>query len=285
MTTEAGWYYAEGDPPGSVRRWNGTEWIGFPIMQPTAEGSTPGSTVGVKPFRPHAGQVGLTTIAVIVQLGLLATAAANLFYGVSLLQVAPYVTDFTQDGPDFVDQLPSGLATRFGLSALASQLLTFFTGVMFLIWFTLAYRNMSLWHRNRRAGYWPVLAWIVPFISLIRPMTMMMELAENSPRPDKRKDVSPIPVMVWWILWLLTQFGVMFFLTRDLDALASSLLTGLGTVNLLSVVSAGLAIWIVQQITDAQQGRRVPSPAQRELMRQEAEVAAFQRSQSADVTF
>jgi len=32
LTVEPGWYYAEGDPPGTVRRWNGQEWIGFPIL-------------------------------------------------------------------------------------------------------------------------------------------------------------------------------------------------------------------------------------------------------------
>jgi len=33
----AGWYHYQGDPPGTVRRWNGLEWIGSPIREPSAE--------------------------------------------------------------------------------------------------------------------------------------------------------------------------------------------------------------------------------------------------------
>jgi len=39
--TPAGWYPAEGDPPGTVRRWNGTEWIGFPVRDPSIPMSPP----------------------------------------------------------------------------------------------------------------------------------------------------------------------------------------------------------------------------------------------------
>jgi hypothetical protein len=29
-----GWYHAPGDPDGTVRYWNGTDWIGFPTRDP-----------------------------------------------------------------------------------------------------------------------------------------------------------------------------------------------------------------------------------------------------------
>lgn len=29
-----GLYYAEGDPPGTVRQWDGTQWVGGPVPQP-----------------------------------------------------------------------------------------------------------------------------------------------------------------------------------------------------------------------------------------------------------
>jgi len=35
--TEAGWYHAHGDPPGTVRPWNGTAWVGEPIQAPASE--------------------------------------------------------------------------------------------------------------------------------------------------------------------------------------------------------------------------------------------------------
>lgn len=33
----AGWYHQAGDPPGTVRRWTGLEWIGYPIQEPGAD--------------------------------------------------------------------------------------------------------------------------------------------------------------------------------------------------------------------------------------------------------
>ncbi len=38
-TQPAGWYYAQGDPPGTQRYWDGSSWVGGP--QPVA-GATPG---------------------------------------------------------------------------------------------------------------------------------------------------------------------------------------------------------------------------------------------------
>ena len=37
MSTAAGWYHAEGDPPNQIRYWNGTAWTGEPVAAPTAE--------------------------------------------------------------------------------------------------------------------------------------------------------------------------------------------------------------------------------------------------------
>ena len=37
--TEPGWYYADGDPPGTMRYWDGAQWIGEPTTsQPTYAG-------------------------------------------------------------------------------------------------------------------------------------------------------------------------------------------------------------------------------------------------------
>jgi len=34
--TAAGWYNAEGDPPGTTRYWDGTRWVGDPVHTPAA---------------------------------------------------------------------------------------------------------------------------------------------------------------------------------------------------------------------------------------------------------
>ena len=284
MTVAAGWYYAEGDPPGTVRRWNGVEWIGFATIRPTAEGTTPGNAVGVKPFEYPTGIVRLKGIAIAVQLSLLLIALASAVHGVTLLQLAPYANDLFDSNAQLTDQLPDGLAARFVLTSLGTQLLTLLTGILFVIWFVFAYRNMSLWHRNRRSLPWAFFAWVVPIIQIIRPMTMMLELAENSARPDRSDDLSPTPVITWWILWVFAQFGVLLFaFGGGIDDVASNILTGQGVLALLGAVAAGFAIYIVQGVTDAQEGRRHPSAAQREMMRQQAQVSAVHQSQATGI--
>lgn len=38
--TEPGWYYTDGDPPGTKRYWNGSQWVGDPTtQQPSYAGS------------------------------------------------------------------------------------------------------------------------------------------------------------------------------------------------------------------------------------------------------
>ncbi len=38
---QPGWYAAQGDPPGTVRWWDGAQWIGQPQVQPTVGASAP----------------------------------------------------------------------------------------------------------------------------------------------------------------------------------------------------------------------------------------------------
>jgi len=48
MTTPAGWYHGEGDPPGTQRYWNGSEWVGEPVLQ-VPPGPPPGGQAGTMP--------------------------------------------------------------------------------------------------------------------------------------------------------------------------------------------------------------------------------------------
>lgn len=46
--TAPGWYNAQGDPPGSQRYWDGTQWVGEPVFEPAP---SPGPTF-VAPLPP-----------------------------------------------------------------------------------------------------------------------------------------------------------------------------------------------------------------------------------------
>lgn len=289
MTVEPGWYYAEGDPPGTVRRWNGNEWVGFPVAPPNEDGTGTAkpATPATPRFQHVAGVVSLKGVAIAVQLCLIAVALANLVMAVSLVQIAPHATADSLETGEFVNNVPDGLAGRFALSSVASGLLTLLTGILFVVWFFLAYRNISLWHKTRRSLSWSVLAWLVPFVNLVRPMTMMLEIVEQSAPPNRKENPSPTPVVAWWFLWVFAQFGLIFVVTgsTDADELASNVLIAQGVGALLGVIAAGFAVYVVQGVTDAQEARRRPTAAQLELMRQEAEAAAFRSSQSHGIAY
>jgi len=288
MSVEPGWYYAEGDPVGTVRRWNGTEWIGFPVAPPNEDGTAAAQPATTTPrFQPVSGLVSLKGLAIAVQLTLIAVAISTIFVGVSLVQLAPYAGEAAADGVELSDRVPDGLAGRFATGTIVSGLLTLLCGLIFVVWFFLAYRNISLWHRTRRSLPWAVLAWIVPFVNLVRPMTMMLEIVEQSAPPNRNENPSPTPVAAWWILWVFAQFGLIFLAAggNDLESIASGALLAQGIGALLSVVAAGFAVYIVQGVTDAQEARGRPTAAQVEVMRQDAEAAAFRAGQSTGIAY
>jgi uncharacterized membrane protein YhaH (DUF805 family) len=45
--TPPGWYYAQGDPPGTQRYWDGAKWVGQPVTQPQAAPPPPSGPAGI----------------------------------------------------------------------------------------------------------------------------------------------------------------------------------------------------------------------------------------------
>ncbi len=64
---DAGWYHAQGDPAGTTRWWNGTEWVGDPAVTSTRSGdsaSGTNSTVPAAPLPPErSGMHGANQLA------------------------------------------------------------------------------------------------------------------------------------------------------------------------------------------------------------------------------
>ena len=52
MATPAGWYHATGDPVGSTRYWNGTQWQGDPVLNPPAADALAAITPQHRAARP-----------------------------------------------------------------------------------------------------------------------------------------------------------------------------------------------------------------------------------------
>ena len=137
------------------------------------------------------------------------------------------------------------------------------TAVLWLAWLHRAYGNLALigskrsrFARSRALGYW-----FIPFLNLVRPFQVMKDLwlrSESMNDSDAYDDLPAPPLLsAWWGLSL----------TRGLSALALTSLgqatstpsdlidiTDLGMlVNALGVVSALLAIGVVQGIDRRQQ--------------------------------
>lgn len=51
---QPGWYYAQGDPPGTHRYWDGAQWVGGP--QPVAAAGAPGYMPGGMPAPAYGGR-------------------------------------------------------------------------------------------------------------------------------------------------------------------------------------------------------------------------------------
>jgi len=273
MTAEPGWYPVEGDPPGTVRRWNGEAWIGFPTAlpgtsQPTAqpvaqiEGAhrrTDQFATATPRHVPDTRQARLGILAwfvyiplAITGIALIALGAGFAFVGATIdLDSASFELE-SEPAPQFDDDGSS----LFSIAVVAVVIITLIAGPLFVIWFALAYRNLRLWHKTKRAWAWSIFAWFVPFLNLVRPATMMLELVENSPRPDRRGEISPVPVIAWWLLWQLPSF---FVLLIALAAARSGELDGLTIAWGLAFVANGIAallgVYLVARVTASQDRR------------------------------
>ena len=58
-----GYYQAEGDPPGLVRQWDGTQWVGGPIPPPP---STAATAPGIGLPATNAASIGVRIGAVLI---------------------------------------------------------------------------------------------------------------------------------------------------------------------------------------------------------------------------
>jgi hypothetical protein len=142
------------------------------------------------------------------------------------------------------------------------------TVVVFLIWFSRAYKNLAaLGARDLRFSTgWAIGSWLVPILNLWRPKQITDDIwrASDPDAPPEqgsawRSSVVPGFLMVWWIVWILSSWvgnaaGRAAFDsgtaqdTRDADYvdIASSVA---------DIVAAALAVAVVLMLTRRQTSR------------------------------
>lgn len=82
--TAPGWYQGEGDPPGTQRYWDGTQWIGEPVYEPSAP-PVPPDPFGAPPL-PGSYAYGAPVTVAALPTGLKVTAIV-----LSVLKAIPLV--------------------------------------------------------------------------------------------------------------------------------------------------------------------------------------------------
>lgn len=225
----AGWYRVDGDPPGTMRRWNGVEWLGVPTM---LEAST--ETIGQQ--RRPLGRLAVSGVAaaVVSVIGFCLMALTMLALAISFHDGAQQVernyfaTGRIRDVGRIVDGLGDSVAVII--------LLVLITAVSFTSWVTnaaLASNAISGSHLGRRQfGGLGYLLYIVFFILFGVVYLVLLVLWRDSKSKSPRRKrvglfelvsktaaacrVGPIKVFVWWVLlWFPAVLGLGTLLWLD----------------------------------------------------------------------
>jgi Domain of unknown function (DUF4328)/Protein of unknown function (DUF2510) len=248
----AGWY-PDPENPSRSRYWSGTEWTWHrrgPGTPPPPPQYRPLGTLAWVVIMLLAAYFVVTTIGVVsdwLELELINRVAED--------QVA--VTQAEMDASD----------ARQNLIGILQVLIYLATGIIFIIWFRRAYRNLVAWGTEslRFEAGWTVGGWLVPFLNLVRPKQIMNDLwRATDPELPIQPGIAwkqvrvPLVVHAWWLLFLLSlAVGIVASnLRQEASTLqqfrGASIATLLGDVLILP--AAVLACLVVNQITQRQRG-------------------------------
>jgi Ca2+/Na+ antiporter len=180
---------------------------------------------------------------------------------------------------DLVDRVRSGSGTVTlheaqqadnTLSALsgAVTLLYLATGIVWIIWFYRARRNVEAWDASyqRHGPGWAIGGWICPVVSLWFPYVIAKDILDDTEETDPHRARQPRSrplLLAWWLSFV--ALALIPFVER---AQHPSTLDQLSTYTdiviagiVIRIVAACLAFGVVRQITNAQAARMaVPPP-------------------------
>jgi hypothetical protein len=125
-------------------------------------------------------------------------------------------------------------------------------GIVVIVWFWRAYKNLRSMGRASRGTGWAIACWIVPILNLFRPYQMMKELARESPRV--RGNEGAAATGLWWMLYVAAFLGgrAVSFLPEDtLDEIIRNDL--LRTAFVGAWVLAGVALLVNVRIVTRRQ--------------------------------
>lgn len=158
--------------------------------------------------------------------------------------------------------------TRQFIVGIAQLLLFIVTGIVWLVWFSRAYKNLpALGARNLRfKPGWAIGSWFVPFLNLVRPKAMTDDTWRASDPtapaiqegPYKGRRVSPV-LHAWWALFIISQLlGRIVFrwamAAETIEEIRSGNIAAM-LADVIDVPLTVLALLVVLQITRRQEER------------------------------
>ena len=159
----------------------------------------------MQPPSPLKGRSSLLVGALVA--GILVDAMALVFESIHLgiLQDLDAGVDVSADEVDASD-------VRTGIAYLGQSLTYIVTVIVFLTWFSRAYRNLprlGLFALRYTPG-WAIGSWFVPFLNLFRPKQIANDLwrgSEPAPGPKTLAQHPTVPALVhwWWAVWILSS--------------------------------------------------------------------------------
>lgn len=200
--------------------------------------------------------VSLRKRAKIATAGLFAICAVHLIDAGASVQAVRILTADAPVDPDDIDallRLARQLQVAYWIGLVAAA-------VTFMVWFHRAYKNLSAFGATL-SGYDPsaaVWCWFIPFVNLVRPMTIAKEIWVGS-TPDSagiRSTISSPLISWWWATWLISGFlGTILLRNTDVATIDEvlSLQYRAILVNGLRVTAAVLAMLVVKRITERQE--------------------------------
>jgi len=162
--------------------------------------------------------------------------------------------------------------------AWAEIALYFATGLIFIVWFSEAYKNVARLGVSgaRWSAGWAVGAWFVPFLNLVRPKQILNDIWRGSdPGLPVGSSLSwenpPWLFQVWWGIWILAWVvdRVTYANLGNANTLSalSSATYQMMFADFVDLIGAGFAIAVVYSLTSRQKRRvlaltaMAPAPA------------------------
>ena len=213
-----------------------------------------------EPWQPIAGRAKAVRILLWISVALALAAAVSDLFELELLgriESGEFVSDSEADANDI----------RQGVIALVELAFFVATAVVFLMWFSRAYRNVErLGARPLRfSGGWAIGAWFVPFLNLWRPKQIANDIWRGSdpalPRPAgpgawRDGAIPGLLFGVWRFLWLFSGVtsGPGLFGGESIDELQTQSI-GYLVSDTLTAAAAALCAVVVSRITERQEQR------------------------------